>query len=158
MTTMTSPTTPYTNLKIMRNSIRSCRDYVYWIDRYFTINDFDVLHDAVTNSKINKVCILLSSQFGDEKMKKHFKRFRDEMKEKKIHCEMRVMTKSVFDEVHDRFLISKNKTYNAFSGDTARRDQVAQMNETNEVPEYTKWWDTSLDIIEHIQKLNNDKL
>ena len=158
MTTMTSPITPYTNLKIMRNSIRSCRDYVYWIDRYFTINDFDVLHDAVTNSKINKVCILLSSQFGDEKMKKHFKRFRDEMKEKKIHCEMRVMTKSVFDEVHDRFLISKNKTYNAFSGDTARRDQVAQMNETNEVPEYTKWWDTSVDIIEHIQKLNNDKL
>ena len=151
--TMISPEAPYTNIRIIRDKIQSCSNFLYWVDRFFTINDLDLLQDSLDPSRLNEIKILLSTKYGDGKMRKYFKRFEEEMKFKDIDCEMRVMTKPIYGKIHDRFLFSKNKSFNSVSSDTAKRGQYSEIQETSNKFPYKEWWNESLDIITQWNKI-----
>jgi hypothetical protein len=57
---MTTPYTPHTNIRIIRNAIETCRSYVYWIDKFFAVGDLDILADASAKGEFNEVKILIS--------------------------------------------------------------------------------------------------
>jgi hypothetical protein len=104
---MTTPHTPYTNIRIMRNAIESCKVYVYWIDKYFAVSDLDILIDASKKADFKEVKILISLINADDRMRANFKRFRDEMKNIDILCEMRVVVNpKIYGEYHDRWILS----------------------------------------------------
>jgi hypothetical protein len=146
--TMTTPHTPYTNIRIMRNAIESCKVYVYWIDKYFAISDLDILIDASKKADFKEVKILISLINADDRMRTNFKRFRDEMKNIGILCEMRVVVDSkIYGEYHDRWILSSNINYNSMSGDIAKRGQYAEIKTTENRPPFKEWWQNSLDII-----------
>lgn len=147
--TMTTPTTPYTNVRIIREAIESSREYIHWIDRYFTIYDLDIISDASAKAHIENIKILISIKNADTNMRANFKRFKEEMHtQKNIDAEMRVITDSkIYHEFHDRWILSSNKCYNLMSGDTARRNQYAELKSTENRPPFEKWWENSLDII-----------
>lgn len=88
---MKAPRTPYTNIRIIRNAIESCKKYLYWIDKYFAANDLDILIDASAKIDIKEVKILISLKNADYKMRTNFKRFKEEMENNGIFCEMRVI-------------------------------------------------------------------
>ena len=146
--TMTTPTTPFTNVRIIREAIESSNKYIHWIDKYFSVDDLDIISDSIGKTNIQNIKLLISLKTADERMRKNFKRFKEEMKNKTIFAEMRVIAdKYIYNEFHDRWIISNNKSYNLMSGDTARRKQYAELKPTDNHPPFEKWWDNSLNII-----------
>lgn len=155
---MTTPTTPYTNIRIIRNAIESCKEYVYYIDKYFSVSDLDIIIDASKKTDINEVKILISLIKADERMRDNFKRFRDEMKNIGIVCEMRIVVDSqIYGEYHDRWILSNNINYNSMSGDIAKRGQYAEIKPTENRPPFEEWWKKSLDIISNWNDIRKHK-
>jgi hypothetical protein len=152
---MTTPRTPYTNIRIIRNAIESCKKYVYWIDKYFAVSDLDILMDAGKKADIDQVKILISLKNANDNMRRNFKRFKEEMANNGISCEMRVVVNSkIYGEYHDRWLISTNVNYNLMSGDVAKRGQYAEIKLTKNRPPFEDWWESSLDIISRWDDIN----
>jgi hypothetical protein len=93
---------------------------VYWIDKYFAVSDLDILIDGIANTDIKKVKILISLTSANERMRSNFQGFKDEMKNKNVTCEMRVVVDTkIYGEYHDRWLLSSNVNYNLMSGQIA---------------------------------------
>jgi len=153
--TMTTPKTPYTNVRIIRNAIETCRGNLYWIDKYFAVSHLDILMDATAKANLEKVKILISLKYADIKMRDNFKRFKEEMENKGIHSEMRVVIDSkIYGQYHDRWLISNNINYNLMSVDVAKRGQYAELKPTENKPPVDVWWEKSLDIISQWNEIN----
>ena len=151
----TAKDTGFTNVRMLRNLVESCKDELSWVDKYFTIKDFDILQDGTASGNVKEIKIILAKQNADEKMKSNFKRFKNEMeKTRGIECQMRVMNKEISDEIHDRYLICPNKSYNIVSGDTARRGQVGDVSECAR-PDIERWWEASYDIFDDWNKFQD---
>lgn len=145
---ITTPYTPYTNVRIIRNAIESCKGYLYWIDKYFAVGDLDILIDASKKADIHEVKILISLKNTNSNMRNNFKRFKEEMENNGILCEMRVVVDSeIYGQYHDRWLISSNVNYNLMSGDIAKRGQYAEIKPTENRPPFENWWENSPDIL-----------
>jgi hypothetical protein len=152
---MTTPATPFTNIRIIRNAIESCREYVYWIDKYFAVSDLEILADASKKSDFKQVKILISLKNADERIRTNFKRLKEELGNSGILCEMRVVVDSkIYSEIHDRWLLSSNVNYNLMSGDIAKRGQYAEIKTTENKPPFEEWWENSLDIINNWDDIN----
>jgi hypothetical protein len=155
---MTSPQTPYTNIRIIRNAIESCKEYVYYIDKYFAVSDLDIMIDAIKKADIKEVKILISLRNADERMRDNFKRFRDEIKNMDMTSEMRVVVDSkIYREYHDRWILSSNINYNSISGDIAKRGQYAEIKPTENRPPFKEWWQKSLDIVSCWNDINRHR-
>ena len=59
---------------------------------------------------------------------------------------MKVMSHETLNEIHDRYLIGSNITYNIVSGDVARRGQTGDNLECSR-PDIERWWNNSFDIL-----------
>ena len=125
---MTTPYTPYTNIRMIRNAIESCRGYMYWIDKFFAFSDLDILMDGSSKADVKEIKILISLKNADERMKSNFQKFKEEMENRGIKCEMRVVgDPKIYGEYHDRWLLSSNVNYNLMSGEIAKRGQFAEI-------------------------------
>ena len=74
---------------------------------------------------------------------------------RKINCSMKVMSKELSDEIHDRYLIGSNISYNIVSGDVARRGQTGDILECSR-PEIERWWNESYDLLKDWNKITPD--
>lgn len=91
---------------------------------------------------------LISLKNADENMRSNFKRFKEEMGNKNVVCEMRVVgDPKVYGKYHDRWLLSSNVNYNLMSGQIAKRGQYAEIKKTENRPPFNEWWQNSLDIL-----------
>jgi hypothetical protein len=145
--TQTSPNTKFTNVRMLRDRVESCIGDLYYVDKYFSTLDFDIVHDGTANNNVETINILISKQKADEKMKSEFKRFKKEIeKNRSIKCTMKVMSHETLNEIHDRYLIGSNITYNIVSGDVARRGQTGDNLECSR-PDIERWWNDSFDIL-----------
>ncbi|MGY5148892.1 MAG: GmrSD restriction endonuclease domain-containing protein [Candidatus Nitrosopumilus sp. bin_68KS] len=144
--TMIKPETPYENVRILRRAVESCMDYVYWTDKYFDFEDFDILLDGTKKNNVKEIRIISILKEMDTRLRSHFLRFKKDMKGRGITCEMRVAPDPKIFQNHDRWIISKNISYNAVSGSTARKGDYGSVTPTTEVPPFEEWWKTSLDV------------
>ncbi|MGE4118127.1 MAG: DUF262 domain-containing protein [Candidatus Nitrosocosmicus sp.] len=155
---MTTPYTPYTNIKIIRKALEECKENIYWIDKYFSLSDLDILSEANLTGRVKEIKVLISLKSSDERMRNNFIRFKKEMKSKDIECEMRVVADSkTYSEYHDRWILSKNVNYNLMSGDVAKRGQYAEIKKTENTPPFEKWWENSLDIINNLDEITKNR-
>ena len=86
-------------------------------------------------------------------MKSDFKRFKDE--KTGIECEMRVMSKKVEGEIHDRYLISPDKCYNMIDTDIAKRGQAGNILSCDKPKNLERWWEDSYDIFKDWDKFQD---
>jgi len=154
--TQTSPDTKFSNVRMLRNRVESCKGDFYWIDKYFAIKDLEIIQDGTMDNNVDTINILISIQNANEKMKSDFKSFRKEMqKTRNIQCTMKVMPKELSNELHDRYLIGSNIAYDIVSGDLSRRGQQGHNLEC-ERPSVEKWWNVSFDILDEWNKFSHD--
>jgi len=155
---LVSPDKPFTNKVIMWNAIKSCEDYICWVDKYFSKVGFELLVQSLDRSKVKNVKILTSVEKVDERLKVLFKDFKDEMKYSQVVCEMRVMVDSkLLSDIHDRWIISKNISYNIPSTDVVARGQYSEVNKTENATPFDDWWNNSIDILGGWTKIQNIK-
>lgn len=157
--TMISPDTPFSNKVAFWNIIKSCEGYICWADKYFSKEGLELLIQSLEHKKVKEVKILVAKDKADDSLRRLFKNFRDEMRNKSVTCEMRVIVDNKMrSSIHDRWIISKNKIYNIPSPDTVARGQYSEIKETNNRPPFDEWWNKSLDIVTEwnkIRKHNN---
>jgi hypothetical protein len=155
---LVSPDKPFTNKVIMWNAIKSCEDYICWVDKYFSKVGFELLVQSLDRSKIKNIKILTSVDKVDERLKVLFKDFKDEMKYSQVVCEMRVIVDSkLLSDIHDRWIISKNISYNIPSTDVVARGQYSEVNKTENATPFDDWWNNSIDILGGWTKIQNIK-
>ncbi len=156
----TSPDKPYTNIYQIKKVISECEDYIYWIDKYFGGSGLDILADALQaeNNQASEVNILTSLEKVDENLRSQFKRLREEMRNKDINVEMKVIgSKKTASSIHDRWLIGKYQAYNIPSPDVIKRNQYSDITKTEVNIPFKEWWSESLDIIKDWNKINELK-
>lgn len=68
---------------------------------------------------------------------------------------MRVMSPELRRDLHDRWILSKNKNYSIPSPQTIERGQWSAINETKNVPPFEQWWASSKDIINDWSYIRN---
>jgi hypothetical protein len=143
-----SPDTQFINSLIISNTIRSCRDHLYWFDKYFSIEGLTMLRYSLDKSEVKQVRILISVDTATPLLRDSFEKFREEMAHAQVIAEMRVITDSHLKRsIHDRWIISKGNCYNIPSTEAIARGQYGEVRPTNSRPPFEKWWNISLDII-----------
>ena len=150
--TLISPDSPFSNKIIFVNTLKSCSEHIYWVDKYFSQMGLELLSKSVEQGKIKDIKIIMAIDKVDDRFRDLFKDFKEEMSYKKIICELRVIVdikkKSL---IHDRFIISKYDSYNIPSPDIIARGQLSEIskspNKSKLNEEFNKLWKDSKDII-----------
>lgn len=154
---MISPTKPFSNETMILNTIRECDEYLYWIDKYFNRKGLEWLTQALLeNNRVRTIKILASKSRPElaktSKLRGEFKDFKKEMKERGIECELRILT-DLAKNIHDRWIITQDTSYNVPSIDVIARGQYAEIQKDANRPDFELWWSTSLDIIDDWNKI-----
>ena len=153
---LVSPDKPFTNKAIMWDAIRSCEDYICWVDKYSKVG-FELLVQSLDKNKVKEIKILTSVDKVDERLKV-LKDFKDEMKYSQVVCEMRVIVDSkLLSDIHDRWIISKNVSYNIPCTDVVARGQYSEVNKTENSTPFDDWWNNSIDILGSWPKIQDIK-
>lgn len=148
-----SPKTPFTNELHIRELIRKGSNYIHWFDRYFTRKGLAFIAEEVDPKRVNEVKILSGTKQTDHHLRASFKDFQKELSNKGINAEMRILTGEKIREIHDRWLITENKTYNIPSINTIQGKQYAEITISPAEKPFNKWWEKGLDIIEDWNKV-----
>ncbi len=156
--TLITPEQPFSNRVAFWNTIKSCEDYIYWVDKYFSKEGLELLSQSLDTNKTKTVKIIISVEKADEKLRGLFKDFREEMKNKGVICELRVITDSKLkSSIHDRWILSKNSCFNIPSPDTVARGQYSEIKATENRPPFDDWWARSLDIINNWNEIQKSR-
>ncbi|MEW6557389.1 MAG: ORF6N domain-containing protein [Elusimicrobiota bacterium] len=143
-----SPEKPFSNKKNFKDIIRSCRKYIYWVDKYFSEIGLELLSESVDFEKVKIIKILTSAEKVNEKLEKSFRDFKVELKNNDVICKLKVITDNkIRTSIHDRWLMSDNFCFNLPSTDTLARGQYSEIKKTLNRPPFAKWWNKSTDII-----------
>ena len=155
--TLISPENPFTNKRIFWNAIKSCEGHINWVDKYFSKAGFELLNDSLNYKKIKKIKILISIDKVDDNFRQIFRDFKEELKNKEISCELRVIVdKKIKSSIHDRWIISENRCFNIPSPDVMARGQYSEIKSTNNQPPFEDWWNKSKDIINEWNDIKNN--
>ncbi len=105
------PTTPFSNIYNLRKCIRGCLGTLYWIDKHFRKQGFEILLDGLPPKGINDIIIISDPENATESAKVDYKNLKDELTSRKINLEWGIIRDDKF-KWHDRWLISDNVSYN----------------------------------------------
>ncbi len=151
--TLIKPDTPFSNESAIIETINECREYVWWVDKYFSRKGMEWLANALQGGQVGSIRILTSASRPTlertEGLRKSFKKFRAEMKTKGIDSELKILADpKVEKSIHDRWLITKNMAYSVPSIDTIQMGQASLITRDVKPPDFEEWWNHSLDIVE----------
>ncbi len=145
-----APEKPFSNIMALKKIIRSCDDYLWWIDKHFSTKGLEPLAEELDGNKIKEVKILLSinSSISFNKFRNEFRRFKEEMKNRGVKASCRVITdKIVINSIHDRWIIGNKTSYNIPPINSIYKGQYAEFNPTSQRPPFKEWWDKSKDLL-----------
>lgn len=149
--------TPYSNVKRLRKTIRSCEGDIIWVAKHFSKKGLEPLSEAVTGEGFERVRILTGPANVTPKMRSDFKRFKEEMSNRDIESELRVITdKEILGNLHDRWIMSDGLSWNIPPINSLYQNQEAEIHRTEEDIEFEDWWEDSKNIIEdwnNVQKV-----
>ena len=145
-----------------RQTIASCKGHIHWVDRYFNYEGLEFLVNALNMQDVKHVKILTSVyQNGmNENLYNEFTKFQNELKIKGITCEMHVMmTKDLNRQMHDRYIIAENVTYNVPSPTTVNLGQFSEIKKSTVAVPFDDWWNSSesVDIIQNWDKIKSKR-
>ncbi len=153
-----SPDRPFSNRLLLVRTIRYCDTYLWWVDKYFPIEGLEILLQSLPETNVKSLKILLSIDNASIELRSSFKNFKEEIKGKGIDCEMRVIIdRKVRSNIHDRWIVSKTKTFNLPSVDTIKRGQYSEITPTTNSPPFQDWWKESEDIMTAWNKINEER-
>jgi len=142
----------------IRELVRKSDSYIYWFDKYFTRKGLEYIVQEIDTDDVDEVRILTGTAQTDHNLRGDFERFKEELEEKGVDAEMRVISGDSAAEIHDRWLVSENHAYNIPSINTIGRGQYAEITKAASRPPFEDWWDKGSNILEdwnQVQKIIN---
>jgi len=136
-TGVVTPGTPFSNLLRLREVLRACKDYIWWLDKHFHPKGLELLVAEVEPGRISEIRILSSRANLDDAATRDFKRFCDELKKKGVVAEWRL---DELHEVHDRFIISRDSCHNVPPVKALFSGAWSEINPAAGRPPFDHWW------------------
>jgi hypothetical protein len=140
------PERPYSNVRHIREVIRSCRDFIWWTEPHFAPKLLEPLADEADADRITEIRILTGGESREKLLnrgKEDFKRFQEEMKSLKIEASWRIGTKH---GKHDRFILERSRTWNLPPINTLLKGDYSEISETPNRPPFDDWWSAATDL------------
>lgn len=129
-------------------AIRACEKDLLWVAKHFSKKGLEPLSDEVTGDRFTSVRILCGPSNVTHKMRYDFERFKEEMENRHVDAELRVMTdQKHLDKLHDRWLLSDGNSWNVPPVNSLYRNQEAELHKVTEDISFEEWWDDAADII-----------
>lgn len=109
-----APETPYSNIMRLRQILSECRGFIYWLDKHFFKIGLKDIWEVADGTRVQHIHIL-SLQLKDnlnQDAKDEYNRLKQELVRKGISLEWRIIESQKIKDIHDRWIISKNRAYN----------------------------------------------
>lgn len=134
-----SPEAPYSNIKRLKDVIKSLNGTVYWIDKHFDKKAFDILLDSLDAAKIIHFIIISGDANKTQSAVSDFVRFKNELHNKGINIEWKIITDpNVLSSFHDRWLCDSNVAWNIPPVNSILKGQESEMLKTSNKPNINK--------------------
>lgn len=131
------PDRPYSNLRYLRETLRACRDYIWWADPHFEKRGFEPLADEADAAKVTSIRILSGTRPKPREIK-DYELFKAEMGALGITVEMRIVAPPD-REWHDRFIVTRDAAWNVPGLGVLAKGSYSQFTKTTPPP-YETWW------------------
>lgn len=105
------PEKPFTSLTQIYQLISGLRGHVQILDKDFGEEGFPFL-SKLTPLHVNKLQILAGKSRLSTNLKQLYKAFKEEMQQRGIYVEFRILSDKDAQEIHDRYLIAQGVAYN----------------------------------------------
>ena len=142
------PDRPYSNVRHLRELLRSCRDHIWWTEPHFAAKLLEPLTDEADGDRISEIRILTGPE-SREKLRVRgahdFKRFKDEMGALGITAEWRIMGGK--RDLHDRFILERSRAWNMPPVNTLLKGDYSEISETPNRPPFEEWWARGVDLL-----------
>ena len=151
-----APGKDYDNRVNYISYIEDCEEFINIIDPYFKENSIKLLREGLRNNKsIKSIKIITKPDALEDNFKDIFKKFSKQMKNENISVEIKVLIEpKIKSQLHDRYLITKNKAYNFVSADTVSRGQLSHIKEVSDIsPIFDEFWMHGEELIESWNKI-----
>jgi hypothetical protein len=131
------PDRQYSNIRHLRETLRACRDFIWWADPHFEKRGFEPLTDEADAAKVKSIRILSGTRpsAGDIK---DYERFKSEMAALGITVEYRIVAPPD-REWHDRYIVTKGAAWNVPPLGAVVKGSYSEFSQT-EAPPFDRWW------------------
>ena len=134
-----SPDTPFSNIKRLKDIIKSLKGTVYWIDKHFDKKAFDILVDSVDASKISNFIIISGEANKTQSAVNEFLKLKGELHNKGTNIEWKIITdQNTLSSFHDRWLCDSKDAWNIPPVNSIFRGQESEMLKTTNMPNINK--------------------
>ena len=130
------PEEPFSNLVRLRSILRDSEEFIYWADLHFSARALEELIVTLDPAVVRVVRILSGPDNVNDRAKKDFERFRDELEQKGVTAEWRVLS----GFAHDRFIITKSVCYNDPPINSLLKGSYSEILKTPNRPPFDEWW------------------
>ena len=134
------PKTPYSNVIHLREVVRNAEEYLYWADQHFRVRALEEIAISVNPAAVRQIKILSGHGVIDDKARREFKRFAEEMSQKGVVAEWRTLDPFA----HDRYIVTSNSCFNVPPVGSLFQGQYAEILETPNRPPFDDWWSRSV--------------
>lgn len=133
--TLIAPGKDYDNSMNYIGHIEDAEEFIYILDPYYKENSLRLLRKGlINNSSVKVIKILTKPDTIDKDFKDSFGDFAGQMSKEGITIEFRVVVDpKIQGKIHNRYLITKNKSYDFVSADTMQRGQLSHITEVSDI-------------------------
>ena len=139
------PDTPYSNINNMRRVIRSCSGDIFWIDKHFRKEGFEMLVDGLPCQGVKSVTIISGKDNLTESAKTDYINLQTELVQRQIALNWRTIDNNSF-KWHDRWLVADNQCYNIPPVLAIIRGQRAEILKTKKRLDVHPFWAESIPV------------
>ena len=134
-----SSDTPFSNIKRLKDIIKSLKGTVYWIDKHFDKKAFDILVDSVDASKISNFIIISGEANKTQSAVNEFLKLKGELHNKGTNIEWKIITdQNILSSFHDRWLCDSKDAWNIPPVNSIFKGQESEMLRTSNKPNINK--------------------
>ncbi|MGH7381118.1 MAG: DEAD/DEAH box helicase [Candidatus Methylomirabilales bacterium] len=137
-----APEKAFSNVMNLRRILRDGEQYIWWADLHFHARGLEEVIVSIDPAVVREIRILSGPAHVDERAKRDFARFKEEMARKSISAEWRVLK----EFSHDRYIVSKNLCYNVPPINSLLRGSYSEILLTPNRPPFEGWWEIATPI------------
>lgn len=131
------PDRPYSNVRHLRETLRACREFIWWADPHFEKRGFEPLIDEADGQKVQSIRILSGTRPSSRDLQ-DYERFVTEMKTLGIEVEYGIVAAPDRDW-HDRYIVTKGAAWNVPPLGAVAKGNYSEFSQTT-APPFETWW------------------
>lgn len=146
-----TPSTPFSNIYNMRKALRVCQGSIYWVDKHFRKEGFEIIVDGLAYDGVKTITIISGMDNVKQNAISDFSMLKEELHNRDIELNWRIINDSSF-KWHDRWLVSDNCCYNIPPVLSILKGQRADIIKLDDKLEINPFMKTSISIDEATQQ------